>query len=289
MSGKYCFILLALLLVTACVPTSNDDYVAIPKAELESLQTRQQLEESRQIFEDYRRQAGQTLDALQQSMAMQRDLVEAQLRSQAELNRSVRQRDNDEAELELRPVPINADNGLNDKMVVGEIEDIYFPELKIVMTSRIDTGATTSSIDARNIQEFERNGERWVRFTLIEPDSGEEIELERQRVRLVRIIQSNEDEGERRPVVVLRITIGSLTQMSEFTLTDRSHLELSVIIGRNVLRDVMVVDISRRHVMTDLTQNAVQRTVPNNGSQEEVDEPEEREFAVEGENGQGDE
>lgn len=132
-----------------------------------------------------------------------------------------------------------------DKQIVGEKENVLFPNLDLVLRARIDTGATTSSLDARDVQLFERNGEEWVRFNILNPQTGEFMELERRRVRRVLITQANVEEPERRPVIELRVTLGNITQVAEFTLSDRSHLEFPVLIGRNILRDVMLVDVSK--------------------------------------------
>ncbi|WP_111642206.1 ATP-dependent zinc protease family protein [Marinimicrobium alkaliphilum] len=134
-----------------------------------------------------------------------------------------------------------------DMQIVGEIENVLFTNEDIIMRARIDTGATTSSLDARDIQTFERNGDNWVRFTVRNPETGEDQQFERQRARGVRIIQASAEEAERRPVVEMRITLGRITQVAEFTLSDRSNLEFPVLIGRNILRDVMMVDVSKQN------------------------------------------
>ncbi len=135
-----------------------------------------------------------------------------------------------------------------DKLLVGEIENVLLTDLDLMVPARVDTGAATASLDARDIQVFERNSEDWVRFTIINPETGEPKELERRRVRRVRIFQAGSEDPDRRLVVEMRITLGNVTQMAEFTLSDRSHLEFPMLIGRNVLRDVMVVDISQSHL-----------------------------------------
>ncbi len=153
----------------------------------------------------------------------------------------------------LPPRPAQAtnvnDTAFQDKQVVGEKEQVYLNDLGISMPARIDTGATTASMDARNIQFFERNGEEWVRFIVYHPETREPIEVERKRVRRVHIVQSSAEEPERRPVVEMRITLGKITQNAEFTLADRSKLEQPMLIGRNVLRDVMLVDVSRSNIV----------------------------------------
>lgn len=135
---------------------------------------------------------------------------------------------------------------LDGKLVVGERERLYLFGPGFVYVARIDSGAETSSLDARNIRRFERDGQNWVRFDIPIPNSnGEYTTLEREIVRNVRILQSNVDEYERRAVIELQFAIGSHQQKAEFTLTDREHLSNNVLIGRNVLRDVMLVDVGK--------------------------------------------
>lgn len=140
------------------------------------------------------------------------------------------------------------DTAFQDKQVVGEKEQIFLNDLGVSIMARIDTGATTASLDARDIQTFERNGEEWVRFTVYNPETRDPIDVERKRVRRVNILQPGGTEPERRPVVEMRITIGKITQNAEFTLADRSNLELPMLVGRNILRDVMLVDVSRSEI-----------------------------------------
>lgn len=135
-----------------------------------------------------------------------------------------------------------------EKQLIGEAERVHLSPLDLVFNARIDTGATTSSLNARNIQHFERDGRRWVRFDTQHPESGEELAFERPVVRRVRISQSISDEYERRPVVELHFTLGSISHTAEFTLSDRGHLDFPLLIGRNVLRDQMVVDVSKQYI-----------------------------------------
>lgn len=137
-----------------------------------------------------------------------------------------------------------------DKLLVGQLEQLWLQDLQLTLGARIDTGAETSSLDARNIELFERNSRRWVRFEILHPESGEPIALERKLKRMVIIMQSNTAEPERRPVIKLGITIGHVSQTAEFTLSDRSHLDYQVLVGRNVLKDFMVVDVSRENIAT---------------------------------------
>nr|AAP70376.1 Uvs110 [uncultured bacterium] len=130
-----------------------------------------------------------------------------------------------------------------DKQIVGLREQALIAGLNIVMQARISTNVANSVVDARNIQMFERNGEEWVRFTIYNPETKEPHVLERKRLRF-QTVQTANPTPDRRPVVEIRFTIGKLTQKGEFILADRSTSEYPILIGRNLLRDVMLVDVS---------------------------------------------
>ncbi len=153
------------------------------------------------------------------------------------------------------PVPVTtqspsceAQTEAPEKLLVGELEQVWLQNLQLLLPARIDTGAETASLDARNIELFERNSRRWVRFEILHPQTGEPLPLERKLRRMVVIMQSNSDQAERRPVIKMGITIGHISQTAEFTLSDRSHLDYQVLIGRNILMDVMVVDVSQKNI-----------------------------------------
>ncbi len=135
------------------------------------------------------------------------------------------------------------------KMVVGQIESMYLFDPGLVFSARIDSGAQTSSIDARNITRFERDGSAWVRFDLPVPGVGEKfVTLERKVVRNVSILQSSSDTAQRRAVVNMQFALGSHKQVAEFTLTSRDNLKFPILIGRNILRDIMLVDVGKENV-----------------------------------------
>ncbi|MBN2816273.1 MAG: ATP-dependent zinc protease [Campylobacterales bacterium] len=135
------------------------------------------------------------------------------------------------------------------KLVVGSVEKVKIYPSNLIMNARIDTGAETSSINANDITEFERDGKKWVRFTLFDEKTNAPYSMERKVVRRVRILQSSLEEGyERRVVVKLKITIGDKEELSEFTLTSREHMQYPILVGRNVLQDLIVVDVSEQYM-----------------------------------------
>ncbi len=152
-----------------------------------------------------------------------------------------------------------AETPVMDKLVVGLREQVLLISLDLMVSARISTSSANSVMDARNIQMFERNGEEWVRFTIYNPETKEPHVLERKRLRFQNVV-TNVSPNDKRPVVELRFTIGKMTQRGEFILADRSDSEYPMLIGRNILRDVMLVDVSGKNLAP------VQRTEELNSS-----------------------
>lgn len=143
----------------------------------------------------------------------------------------------------------SAQDSYKDKTVLGQTEWAYISKAKKNLKARIDTGATTSSLNATDIQRFERDGKRWVRFNITHEKGGKAQIIEAPIFRLVKILQSNKTDGaSERPVVKLQVRIGDIVQQSEFTLTDRTHLKYPVLIGRTFMQDVILVDISKEYI-----------------------------------------
>lgn len=144
---------------------------------------------------------------------------------------------------EPKPFAVTPTPPLVDKQIVGLKEQVLFTGINVLVPTRINTNTAHSIMDARNIQMFERNSEEWVRFTFFNPETNEPLVLERKRIRF-QTVNTATSPNERRPVVEMRFALGKLNQKGEFVLADRSNQEEPLLIGRNLLRDVMLVDVS---------------------------------------------
>lgn len=134
-----------------------------------------------------------------------------------------------------------------DKMVVGRNEWLWVDLLSRNLKARIDTGALSSSLNAIDIQPFERDGQNWVRFRVPDEEHPEGGDLyEAPLVRNVRIRQASADELDRRPVVRLRVRMGEHVDDAEFNLSNRENMLYPVLLGRNFLRDIMMVDVAQK-------------------------------------------
>lgn len=142
---------------------------------------------------------------------------------------------------------LKAQKTSDGKLILGSREWVYVPGLKQNFRSRVDTGATTSSISATDIETFKRNGKSWVRFK-VEHDGIKSDHLELPVKRWVKILQSTADDSQRRAVVEAWIQIGDLKQKTEFTLADRTHLTYPLLLGRSFIKGVAVIDVGESYI-----------------------------------------
>jgi hypothetical protein len=132
--------------------------------------------------------------------------------------------------------------------IIGGVEKVALFSPDLVYEARIDTGAQTSSLDARDIDAFQYNKKPWVRFKIIDPRTLEMIEVERPVERIVHV-KRKDAESRKRYVVLFDTQIGKLRMKSEFTLVDRDNFGYHVLIGRNILQGQAVVDVGLTHVL----------------------------------------
>lgn len=155
--------------------------------------------------------------------------------------------------------PPQVRNGI-DKTVLGRNEWVWVDLLNLVLKARVDTGVLISSISAQNIQPFERNGEKWVSFSLAGDESGTTYESPLTRYAKVKTASEKQV---RLAVISLRVHLGDLIEETEFVLSDRESTVYPVLLGRAFLRDIAVVDVSRQFIYSKKKLLERIQTLPN--------------------------
>lgn len=129
-----------------------------------------------------------------------------------------------------------------DKTVYGLNEYAKLSDLDLQVAAKLDTGAKTASLSARDIKRFKRDGETWVRFFLA-IDDAHSHPIERPLARISKIKRRAGDynaEEEKtytaRPVIELEICMGSALRTIEVNLTDRSAFQYPLLIGSEALK-----------------------------------------------------
>ncbi len=134
--------------------------------------------------------------------------------------------------------------------IVGLREWVDLPQLGIIgLRAKIDTGASTSSLHASDIQPFERDGQPWVRFTAY---LGTQVQRRhRCEAPLVSLktIKSSNGHSQSRYVISTRLTLGRHSWPIELTLACRKTMRYRMLLGCKALVDGrLLVDPARSYV-----------------------------------------
>lgn len=138
---------------------------------------------------------------------------------------------------------------LKDKLLIGRVEWVEFPDLNLRYRARIDTGAKTTSVHAYDIKEEIRDGQMWVNFKTKDED-GKEVELSR-KVETVQKVANAGGASTKRYVVREKVKLGDVTREISLNLNDREKMTYKFLVGRNFLLGSFTVDVARSHVTGD--------------------------------------
>lgn len=141
---------------------------------------------------------------------------------------------------------------------MGWKESVVLPTLGgIHLLAKLDTGARSSALHAVDIIYIKHRSAIWVEFDLPDIDQSR-----RHRFRLPlaehRSVKSSIGNSQIRPVIVLELAMAGQVWSTDVTLTDRSDMELPMLIGRSALSGRFVVDPARTRLAGHGSVDAVQ-------------------------------
>ncbi|QLF94769.1 ATP-dependent zinc protease [Pseudomonas sp. ABC1] len=128
-----------------------------------------------------------------------------------------------------------------EKSIYGLNERVALPDFDLEVAAKLDTGAQTASLSARDIERFTRKGERWVRFYLAVDDAhAHPIERPMARISKIKRRAGDFDPDEdktytARPVIELELCMGKTLRTVEVNLTDRTAFQYPLLIGSDAL------------------------------------------------------
>lgn len=132
-----------------------------------------------------------------------------------------------------------------EDQVFGWVENATLQPWGITVKAKLDSGALTSSLDARDIELFEQDDEEWVRFRLKleDQESGEvfsdEIERPLYREQTVRGAGGSDE----RPVVLMELCMGDTIYEEQFSLRDREEMLYPLLLGRRTISHLGLLDV----------------------------------------------
>jgi hypothetical protein len=131
--------------------------------------------------------------------------------------------------------------GAGEKITIGDVEDVVLMPWGVRLPARIDTGAATSSLDARDLKVKDSVAV----FKLPKKYGSLQLRLPVIGWRDIR----SADFKERRPAVEITFCLGAKLLHVEVNLNDRSTVKYPLILGRNALKDHFIVDCGRSNCL----------------------------------------
>lgn len=125
---------------------------------------------------------------------------------------------------------------------VAQVEGLTFPV-------KLDTGADVSSLNAQNIERFERDGQAMVRFDY-ENDQGDKKTFTLPVVHEMSVRAKKGEKANVRPVVEMRVKLGELEKKIRVNLQDRDRFHYSMILGKNFLKYGVLVSSDDDYLVT---------------------------------------
>ncbi len=144
--------------------------------------------------------------------------------------------------------------------IIGRIELVNLPEWNFTdLEAKIDTGAFTSSLHCHHLEPFEKEGQSWIRFYLLDPDhEAYNEQMLEMPVFDRREVKSSNGEIEHRYFIQTKIEFFGSVYTIEFSLTDRSAMKYPLLIGRKFLK--------KGPFMVDVTSKNLSKTIKNKDS-----------------------
>jgi len=96
---------------------------------------------------------------------------------------------------------------------------------------------------------FSKQGKRWVRFVVKDPETKKGIQFKRPLTRFSKVKRFS-GKAQDKLVVTLQIKMGELDLEREFILVDGKYFDYPVIIGKNYIIDKAVVDVRQQFLLT---------------------------------------
>lgn len=144
----------------------------------------------------------------------------------------------------------------NNYKLIGNSEWCTLPNLKIpAVLARVDSGAKTSSLQARNIQRKKIKGESWVEFEVNPVEDNQSIVVEaRAKVIDERKVKSSTGIVDKRYVIKTPLTIGESTYEIELTLANRSGMDYRMLLGREALKGQFIINPEKSCLLREISQ-----------------------------------
>lgn len=135
---------------------------------------------------------------------------------------------------------------IEEKLLIGRDEWLSLPKLSLpTIKAKIDTGAKTSAIHAFNISQRTYNNIDMVFFDVHPLQGNNELIIQCQAPIVDRrVVMSSNGHQEKRYVISTELMLAGMCWEIELTLSNRDPLRYRLLIGREALKNKVLIDPS---------------------------------------------
>jgi|LauGreDrversion4_2_1035121.scaffolds.fasta_scaffold667508_2 hypothetical protein len=141
-----------------------------------------------------------------------------------------------------------------EKKIIGRKEKIHFVQHGLRnMIAKIDTGAYSSSLHCHILSIEQMDGVEYVKFIpLVYKNRVKNAHELLVPVSKKKVVKSSSGHAEERYFVKLEVQLNGHAVTTEFSLTDRSNMRHTILLGRKFLKGHYIVDVSRKFVLAKI-------------------------------------
>ena len=141
---------------------------------------------------------------------------------------------------------------MKPRQLIGMTDLVDFPDLGMFnVPAKVDTGAYTSALNCKKVSVVRVGEQTKLSFWLIDK-TGKPARKFYSDEFSERIIRNSFGVSEKRYVIKTRLVLFGRIIKTEFTLADRAQLKNPVLLGRKLLRNRFIVDVSQTNLSYQL-------------------------------------
>lgn len=135
-----------------------------------------------------------------------------------------------------------------DLIILGWRERVALPQLGIdVLKAKLDTGARSSSLHVDSLEDFQRDGQAWLRFSMhIGRRQPREVHCEVPALDR-RTVTDTGGRRTERWFIRSEVRLAGQSFDIDINLTDRRHMLFPMLLGRSALHGRFAIDPARSH------------------------------------------
>ncbi len=155
-------------------------------------------------------------------------------------------------------------NKQENTLTLGWREWLALPDLGLhAIKAKIDTGARTSALHAFNIEHYINDDIEMVRFLVHPIQKNQDYYIEcTAPIKDRRQVTDSGGHKEMRYVIETDVVISSRRYPIELTLTDRDTMRFRMLLGRNAMKHLIIVDPSASFINGKLNAHSLYNLIP---------------------------